>query len=338
MGSTAGLYLQPAQRRRSPPPLVRRALLALTVLLGGIGEAEAKRITIFANQSALLVHIAKERGYFREQGLDVEIQLSQSGPNSINAVIEGRADFNTSAETPFVISSFDRPDLRILATISASDTTRLIARADRGIKTPRDLAGKRIGITLGSVSEYFLARYLTLNGIQADTVTMIDMMPERITEALVKGEIDAALTWEPYVRNAELALKDNVATLPDQYDQIYNIVLVSTQSWLDKYPLETRGILRAIIRAETYAAEHPSDAKILVRRLFDLSAGDIDYIWPLHNLHVSLPQGLLFVLEQQAEWRVRKKLTNAAAMPNYLDFVATDPLRDIRESSVGIVK
>ena len=90
--------------------------------------------------------------------------------------------------------------------------------------------------------------------------------------------------------------------------------------------------------AETYAAEHPSDAKILVRRLFDLSAGDIDYIWPLHNLHVSLPQGLLFVLEQQAEWRVRKKLTNAAAMPNYLDFVATDPLRDIRESSVGIVK
>ena len=56
------------------------------------------------------------------------------------------------------------------------------------------------------------------------------------------------------------------------------------------------------------------------------------------NLHVSLPQGLLFVLEQQAEWRVRRKPTNAAAMPNYLDFVATDPSREIRESSVGIVK
>jgi NitT/TauT family transport system substrate-binding protein len=167
---------------------------------------------------------------------------------------------------------------------------------------------------------------------------MIDLRPEDIAEELAKGGIDAGLTWEPYVRKAELALKGNLVTLPEQFDQIYYFMLVSTQGWLDANPADIRSILKAIIQAENYAAEHPSAAKELIRKRFDMSADHVDYLWPLHNLHVSLPQGLLFVLEQQAEWHVHRKLTNALTIPNYLGFVATDPLRDLRGSSVGIVK
>jgi ABC-type nitrate/sulfonate/bicarbonate transport system substrate-binding protein len=318
--------------------LAGRVALALLILVAMQGAAAAKRITIAASPTAILVYMAQERGYFRDQGLDVEVRTSQTGPSSISAVIEGRADLSTNAETPFIIRSFERSDLRILATISASDTMRLIARGDRAIKMPQDLAGKRIGVTLGSVADYFLARYLTLNGVPAAAATIVDLGPESITENLVNGEIDAGLTWEPFVRNAELALQDNVVTLPQQYDQFFYVMLVCTQSWLDAYPTEARAILRAIIQAETYAAEHPVEAKELVRRLFNISSDEIDYVWSLHNLYVSLPQALMFALEQQAEWHVRRKLTGARTIPNYLDFVATDSLREIRASSIGIVK
>ena len=314
--------------------------LALALLISVVmhGAAAAKRITIGASQTAILVWIAQERGYFRDQGLDVDIRLFQSGLRAADAVIHGHADLSTTSETAFVSRSFDRPDLRILAAISASETSRLIARGDRAINVPRDLAGKRIGVTLGSISEYFLTRYLTLNGVPVTAAMMIDLRPEDIAEHLAKGEIDAGLTWEPFVRTAELALRDNLFTLPQQFDQIYYFMLVATQSWLDENPADARSILRAIVQAENYAAEHPFEAKELVRKRFDMSADHIDYLWPLHNLHVSLPQGLLFVLEQQAEWHIRKKLTGAATTPNYLGFVATGPLREIRDSSVGIVK
>ena len=282
---------------RSTARFSSRLALALLISVAMHGVAAAKRIAIGASQTAILVWIAQERGYFRDQGLDVEIRLFQSGLRAADAVIHGHADLSTTSETAFVSRSFDRPDLRILATISASETSRLIARGDRAINAPRDLAGKRIGVTLGSISEYFLTRYLTLNGIQAATTAMIDLTPEDIAEQLAKGDIDAGLTWEPFVRNAELALKSNLITLPQQFDQIYYFTLVSTQNWIDENQADARAILRAIIQAETYTAEHPFAAKELFRKRFDMSAEYIDHLWPLHNLHVSLPQGLLFVLE-----------------------------------------
>ena len=318
--------------------LFNRLVLALLISVSVHGAAAAKRITVGASQTALLVWIAQERGYFREQGVDVEIRLFQSGLRAADAVIHGHADLSTTSETAFVSRSFDRPDLRILAIISASETSRLIARGDRAIRTPGDLTGKRIGVTLGSTGEYFLTRYLTLNGVAPTAATIVDMRPEDIVEHLTKGDIDAGLTWEPFVRNAELALKGNLVALPEQFDQIYYFTLVGTQSWLDENPAEARSILRAIIQAENFAAENPSEAKELIRKRFDMSTDHVDYLWPLHSLHVSLPQGLLFVLEQQAEWHIRKKLTGAAKVPNYLGFVATDPLHDVRDSSVGIVK
>ena len=323
---------------RTASRLAGRLALALLLLTAMHGASAAKRITIAGSPTAILLYIAQERGYFRDQGLDVELRPFQTGPDSINAVIEGGVDFSTNSETPFVIRSFEHSDLRILATISASDTMRLIARGDRAIKTPQDLAGKRIGVTRGSAGDYFLARYLMLNGVAAAAATIIDLEPEDIGKNLVKGEIDAGMTWEPFVRNAELALEDNVVTLPEQYDRYFYVMLVCMQSWLDAHPSEARAILRAIIQAETYAADHPSEAKQLVRKLFEMSVDDIDYVWSLNNLYVSLPQALMFALEKQAEWRIPRKLTGARTIPNYLDFVATDPLREIRESSVGIVK
>lgn len=318
--------------------LAGRLALALLIWAAMHSPASAKRLTIAAAQTATLVWIAQERGFFREQGLAVEIRTFQSGLRAADAVIHGHADLSTTADSAFVSRSFDRSDLRVLAAISTSEISRLIARGDRSIKSAGDLAGKRIGVTMGSMGEYFLSRYMTFNGVPSDSATLIDLTPEEIVDHLAKGEIDAGLTWEPFVRNAELALKGNVLTLPEQFDQIFYFLLVCTQGWLDANPGAARAVLTALIQAENYALEHAPEAKELVRKLFGMSPEYGDYLWPLQNLQVSLPQGLLFVLEQQAKWRIRRKLTGADSVPNYLDYIATEPLRELRESSVGIVK
>lgn len=335
---------RPAPGRCSARGAWRRALrlwLAAAVLGLAIlpcGTREAAALSVGTTESALLLWIAEERGYFDNQGLDVHIRLFQSGLSAVNALAAGEVDLSTASETALVSKSFTHPDLRILAVISTSDTARLIGRRDRGIETAADLAGKRIGVTAGTIGEYFLARYLTLQSVPVGAPTLVNLEPAQITQGLVTGNIDAGLTWEPFVRTAELALKDNLRLLPDQNDQLFYFLLLVKQSWADENGEQVGKFLRALIEAEKYASENPAKAKELVRRRFNYAQDYIDHLWPLHNLHVSLPQGLMLVLERQAEWQIRRGLTGAKTVPVFLDFIATAPLAALSPVSVSIDK
>jgi ABC-type nitrate/sulfonate/bicarbonate transport system substrate-binding protein len=114
--------------------------------------------------------------------------------------------------------------------------------------------------------------------------------------------------------------------------------MLAKQSWVDENKEQLGRFLSALVKAEALAADNPAKAKELIRKRFKYSKDYVDYIWPLHNLHISLPQGLLPILERQAEWQIRRGLTNAEAVPVYLDFIDTAPLAGVRPSSVGIVK
>ncbi len=323
---------------RSAAPCILLAALVVAVTAQGAQAARSGRVAIQASQAALLLWIAEERGLFRAHGIDADISVVNSGLKAAQALTSGETDLAISSDTALVTESFDHPELRILAVVSASETSKLIARRDHGITKAGDLAGKRIGVTLGTTGEYLLTRYLTLHGIPLDAARMVNLQPAQIEEELISGRIDAAVAWEPFARNAERALQANAVILPDQLDQTYYFLLLTTQSWAERNPGKVKSILQALIDAEQFAAEQPGRAKAIIRAKFGLQQDDIDYIWPLHSLHVSLPQGLLFVLERQADWQMRIGQARARRMPDFLDLVAPEPLSALRGSAVGIVK
>lgn len=300
--------------------------------------AQKREVVISASETALLVWIADGKKLFRKHGLNVKLKLSQSGLRAAEAVIKNEADLSTTADAAFVNRSFRYADLRILASISTLETARLIGRRDRGIQNAADLAGKRVGVTQGSVGEYFLTRYLTFRGIPLSAPTIIDLRPGDISNGLVNGDIDAGLTWEPFIRNAEVKLNSNAVTLPGQIDLIYHFLVVTKQRWIEENPKKTKAILAALIEAEKFALNHPKKAKAIIQSKFGYESSYLDHLWPLHLFHVSLPQALLFVLERQADWQIQKNLTPLKTMPNFLDRVETTPLKQIRGSAVGIVK
>ena len=317
-------------------PWLAMAVAALAIVQGGTRPAAA--LTLGTTQNALLIWIADEQGYFNDEGLDIHIRTFQSGLGAANAMVEGQVELSTSSETALVDLSFTQPDLRVLAVIATSDTVRLIGRKDRGITTAADLAGKRVGVLFGSAGEYFLNRYLTLQGVPANAPTIINLDPAQVAERLMSGEIDAGMTWEPFAHMAELALQGNAQRLPDQIDQAFQFLMLAKRSWMDENKEQLSRFLNALLKAETFASDNPAKAKELIRRRFKYSRDYVDYIWPLHNLHISLPQGLLFIFERQAEWQIRRGLTDAKTVPVYLDFIDTAPLAGLRPRSVGIVK
>lgn len=343
-----------AFRRRAAPPDVsncpatrrasgwRTAILGYLVLalvpLAAVAASKNDRLRISASQTAILVWIAEDMGFFRDQGLDVDVELSQSGLSAVRALLGGQAELSTAPDATFVGQSLARPELRFLATISTSETTRLVGRKDHGVENAMDLDGKRIGVTLASAGEYFLTRYLALHGISADAPVLIDLTPAEIAEKLVRGDIDAGFTSEPFIGNAEHQLKGNAVTLPGQLDQIYYFMLLSTEPWLKKNPDKAEKVLRALIAAEAFAIEETPEAKAIIQGRFGYQTADLDRVWHLHNLNINLPQELLFALEQQAAWTVRNTPAQSKTIPNFLSMAATQPLSRVRPASLGIVK
>jgi NitT/TauT family transport system substrate-binding protein len=83
---------------------------------------------------------------------------------------------------------------------------KILARQDRGIKTPESLKGKVVGVTAGTASHFFLNLFLIYHQMQISDVQIIDLEPPGLSKALIEGQVDAIATWEPYIYYSGKAL------------------------------------------------------------------------------------------------------------------------------------
>ena len=113
---------------------------------------------------------------------------------------QGKADLATAAEAPFVLAVMKGEGFSIVASVlNLSLGNAIVARRDHGIAVPRDLLGKKVGVTFGTTSEYFLWAFLIGQKLAPGSVTLLDMPPAQLPLDLAKGSIDAIATWQPIV-------------------------------------------------------------------------------------------------------------------------------------------
>jgi NitT/TauT family transport system substrate-binding protein len=287
---------------------------------------------------ALPLFIAQEQGYFAENGLEVTVKEYEYGLETFQAMLANQADIATPADFVVATYSFDYPDIRVLGTITKSDTNEIIARKDSGINKPGDLKGKRIGVTLKTIAEYFLGRSLTYYGLNMKDIQIIDLKPEEIIRAISKREIDAACIWDAPAYEIRKRLGAEVISWPAQAGQGFYCLVVSRDKWTKEHPQAIQRFLKAIIQAEEYIKRNPSLAKSFLERRFNCEASFVEYLWPKYEFNLSLPQELLLVLEDGAKWRIENKLTDKKEIPNYLEFIYMDALKDEAPEKVGIIR
>ena len=160
---------------------------------------DALRVAVSKSPLSLPLYVAQDKDYFAMEGLDVTLTECIAGQRCLRDVFEGRADIATVTELPVVFSSFDRTDYAVVATFSStSDDLKLVARRDAGITGPLELAGKRIGLVLGTSGQYFLDLFLLTVGVDSRGLSIVGLQPEEAVNALQSGKVDAIAIWEPY--------------------------------------------------------------------------------------------------------------------------------------------
>jgi NitT/TauT family transport system substrate-binding protein len=274
------------------------------LLLAGCAREGRERITlgVVPIPSLGLVFIAEASGYFAARGVSVEQRRFPTGRDALAALAAGEVDAVTAYTTPVAVRAA-KDDLEAVTTLHASTRlTRLVARADRGIARAEDLAGKRIAVPVGTSGEVFLHALLAYAGVEG-AVTVVNRSPADAIRALLAGEVDAAVTWPPFVYAARpLVERGQAVELPsDVYVEI-SMLVVNGATHRARHGALVR-LVRALADAERLVREEPEQAFRALRAAFpDVGEQELRDAWGATRPVLGLTHELAAVLEREAAW------------------------------------
>lgn len=326
-------------------------VLSASVLLSNCQEAPqtsskndgpVPSVTIAVSTTPLSTpfYVAKNRGLFKKHGVDVQFLELAGGHICLKAMLDGKAHFSTSSDMPTMVNSLSRNDYRLLSTfVYTYNDVKVIARQDKGINTPQDLVGKKVGVSLGTSAHYYLDSFLIHHGIEPKTVTYVDLAPDKLPEALVQGKVDAISPWEPFAYQAQKALNGNTIHLkaPKIYRETFNL-LTHVNTLKDK-PQAAPRILSALDEAIALIRDPSLKNEIhtLLMKKLGVKKDFITTIWPDFRFALSIDQTLIVTLENEAKWKIKKNNLDKK-VPNYLNFIEAGPLRKANPKHIKIIQ
>lgn len=172
--------------------------LVLQPTAGG-AQQPALKMTLFGQPSVNndSIWMAIEKGFYRQEGLDITYRLFPSGTTAFQAFQTGQGDVVMTGDLPSVQYFFRaNGDYRTIAVIER-DAKGYVAVAQKSITKPQDLAGKTIATRVGSTGSWFISEYLSKNGVDASKVAVKNLDTQVLPAALCGGDIAAFFIWQP---------------------------------------------------------------------------------------------------------------------------------------------
>ncbi len=262
-------------------------------------------------ESAALIYIAEDRGFFTGNGLYVTIMDDYvSGAEAIKGMVEGVVDISVSAEYPIVIEAFKKENISIIGCVDKYEGTYLVACKDRGFENVTDLKGKRIGLLRGTEAEFYLGRCLELHGMCLKDVTLVDDDPSHSADALANGSVDAFVVGYDLVDPIVERLGDNIMIWPLQNRQMAFVVMACRNDWTASHPELINRFLISLSQAEEYSIVHPKIARAIVQKRLHRDDKYMSAVWPDHQFSLSLDQSLITAMEDEGRWMINNNLVS----------------------------
>jgi NitT/TauT family transport system substrate-binding protein len=243
--------------------ILARALVAAAAILGLASCSSSEpplRIALIRWPPFEFLHLAQEKGFFAEEGVEVRLiefvavndtqrafehDKIDGGTFSLFQVLQNRDQLTRKMQVPLVIDFSDGADL-------------LLARPE--IADVRSLRGHRVGVTLSPLDIFFLTRALELHGMSLQDVALVYVRTADMAEALRDGKVDAITAYPPNsteVENAGIARPIfSSSHIPGEIVD----VLALDEAVIRQRPDDVAGVIRAFYRAVRFAQEHPEEA------------------------------------------------------------------------------
>lgn len=289
--------------------------LALAALFSLPGAAIAEELT-FAwtpNPQTPQVDIAIEKGYFEEAGLDINFVAFRTGREGFEAMLGGQVDITFMAEFPAAVGALTGQDFGVVADLARFTGSRVIVNTSGGeVASPADLAGKKIGTTLGTNVNFYLDKILTDAGIEAE---LVSAAPPDLVAAVSRGDVDAIVPFPSFYSAARTTLGDDYGELRVPGYQVHYILSASPEMINDRADV-LAAFMGALAKADADVQADPGAAMAAVSASMNgaMSPEDLGTMWQDVEIGLSLDVGLAELLVAEADWILAQGVVKGEAI------------------------
>lgn len=218
-------------------------------------ETAKVRVAYMPNMgSASLATTAKEKGFFDEMGLEVEMVEFQGGPAEIAAMASGDIDISQIGHGAHALCAEGEAVIFQIDCTSLADA--VIGNKNKGVSSIEELKGKTVAVTSGTSAEIILNLALAEAGLSQDDLELVEMDANGIVSAMVSGNVDACATWSPGTGTILDALGDKGVLLADNNKYVDQVTFPSSFITTQKYADENHDILVRFARALQNASDY----------------------------------------------------------------------------------
>jgi NitT/TauT family transport system substrate-binding protein len=253
--------------RMSWNALCRAALVALGMLLGLVSGAQAEDKALIPVRLRLdwvwqapqsIFTIAYERGYYRDEGLDVTIDRGYGGLENASALASGNYEFLFGDMSSVILFNAKSPDRKLMSVFTIYDAYlgAVITRAGSGINKPNDLEGKTIGAPLTTGGRTMFPAFAKANGIDESKVNWQTISIQLQDQQFAQGQFDAvaSFTTTSLLNLKQLGVPRDKLTIFNFADygvDLYGSGIVVRSDYVQSNPDVIRKFVRATMRGLT---------------------------------------------------------------------------------------
>ena len=191
--------------------------------------------------------IAQEKGFFKAQGVDVELSYVDFAQLQQADFSAGKYDGIGLTLGDFIILSANNPNMQSVLVVDETNGADVVV-AQSDIKTVEDLRGKKIGANLGGFSEVFVTEMLRMSNLTTDDVNLVKFDALEIPQRLKNNDIQAGHTWEPYLSEAIKQGAHSLFTSKQTSGLILDLVAFRNETIRDR-PQDVQAFVRGWLQA-----------------------------------------------------------------------------------------
>jgi NitT/TauT family transport system substrate-binding protein len=192
--------------------------------------------------------VALEKGYYRQRGLDVDMQNSKGSGDSIAKVDTGRADIGLADSAVVIAASARGAKVKVVGMVFDKSPLNIWSHKAAPITKPKDLEGKSVAAPPGDGQRQMFPAFARLHGIDQSKVTWVNVEPAAKVPALAEKRVDAVADYTTGLPFYEKAMgKGNAVMLPwaDHGFDMYSMSIIASEK-----TMKERGpVLKAFLEA-----------------------------------------------------------------------------------------
>jgi len=254
----------PFKRKSAVKKAFFSSLMAAALCLSQAASAGELKIAHTTWVGYGTLYLARDLGYFKEQGLDVKLQAIEEASMYMAAQASGNID--GAASTIDEILKY-RPNMCFKSVIALDDSyggDGIVTSND--IKSLKDLKGTKVAVNEGSVSQFWLSYLLEKEGMSMSDLVIQNMTADDAASAFVAGRVPTAVTWEPHLSLVRKNKTGKVLVDSSQTPGVIVDVVELSCDVIKERPEDVKALVDGIYKAVEYTKTHPEEAyKIMAK-------------------------------------------------------------------------